>query len=187
MYDEVNGSCFEHSGCGSWICTATCRKWGVSKAVVRLTNGVSISVTCASPTTAMGDHCSAEMSHCPLNGTADCLAFNPQSLTHISPIPRFLFVFQTCSRTKKAHCVRLWGKILKMCCKARAAAKQWWKTLGVSLGVGRLDLFALCCHYSALLLASNVCACKGTWTCDIVCDIWCAHGRAKYVMHFTAM
>lgn len=46
IHDEVNGSCLEHLGCGSWICTATCGNWGVSRALVSLTNGVSISVTC---------------------------------------------------------------------------------------------------------------------------------------------
>lgn len=48
-----------------------------------------------------------------------------------------------------------------MYCRAAAAAATadwWWKTLGVSLGVCRLDLFTLCCHYLALLLAGDVCA-----------------------------
>lgn len=124
------------------------------------------------------------------NGTADSLAFNSQSLTHISLI-LFLYLWlkrtlaQKSTHIQHLHSVRLWAKILR-CTVEQQQQQQWWKTLGVSLGVGRLDLFALCCHYLASLLASNICAGRNM---NLQYYVWhlCAHGRAKYVMHCTAM
>lgn len=94
IHDEVNGLCLEHLGCGSWICTATRGNRGVSRALVSLTNGVSVSVTCVSPTTTMGDHCSAEMSHCPWKW------HNKLSCTHIFLILPVSSVSQTYTHTK---------------------------------------------------------------------------------------
>lgn len=93
MQDEVNDPYLSRRRCGCWICTETWRNWGVSRAVVRLTDRVSISVTRVT-TSAMGDHCSAEMSHCPTNGTVDRLAFNPQ-LFLILPASLRLFLSHT--------------------------------------------------------------------------------------------
>lgn len=48
----------------------------------------------------------------------------------------------------------------------RAAAQQWWRTLGVTLGVSRPAISALSCH----CLALRVMSARWTWTHKIMCD-----------------
>ena len=134
-------------------------------------------LSCASPAAAKGDHCSAEMSRCPGKWHGALSRFqSPTSLSNFSLCP-FLC-------PGKYILTRLFSWKSWVHCTAAAAAVQWWKTLGVSLGVGRLDLFALCCHYLALPFTSNVCAARNT---DLRYCVWhlCAHGRSKRVSRFT--
>lgn len=83
----------------------------------------------------------------PENGTVD-LAF---SIT--------IFLTEICRLSMESNFFFfVVGGILR-CSICRAARQlQWWKTLGVSLGVGGLELFALHCHYLAFLYSSNVSA-----------------------------
>lgn len=109
--------------------------------MARLTNGVSISVTCTSPAAVSGDHCSAEMplSTCE-NGSALCLTF---SLFHLKENSKISFCFAFFHKKTLLHSVRRWGRVLHVYSGEAAATEQWWKTSGVSLGVGMLNLFAL--------------------------------------------
>lgn len=64
MHYEVNDLCIEHHRCGFEFAKKPPEAAMSAERWLDWPKGVSISVTFASPTAAMGDHCSAEMSQC---------------------------------------------------------------------------------------------------------------------------
>lgn len=125
---------FECWRCGSWIHKETCGNWGVSKAVVRLTDGVSVSATYVSPAAATGDHRSTEMPPPALKWLATFPGFL-LSTPHRKPLSFYISPLIN----RRLRGVRDWGKLLHMYWDGAAGAERWWKTAGVS----RVNLFSL--------------------------------------------
>lgn len=147
--------------CGPCICTANRRNRGVSRALDSLTE--------------WGEGWgSAVLSHAGRRGwplLSKNVTLPLKMAQHISLILCAFPVSQTLSRTEaRAHICTVSGfwVIFQRRAAAVAAAEQRGRALGVTLGVGRRDLFALCCHCLVLR--------RGAWTSRYCVWHLCANG-----------